>query len=61
MMANPLRSFTKYFDTIANPYDEPKALFKGFAPDPALQPVNLYTSVESIMYPLPLLVVTTEH
>jgi hypothetical protein len=60
-MANPLRSFAEYFDTITNLYDEPKALFEGFAPDPALQLVNLYTSAESITYPLPLLVATTEH
>jgi hypothetical protein len=61
MMANPLRSFAKYFHTVANLYDEPKALFEGFAPNAALQPANLYTSAESITYPLPLLVVTTEH
>jgi hypothetical protein len=61
MMANPLRSFAKYFNTIANPYDEPEALFEGFAPDAALQLANLYTLAESITYPLPLLVATTEH
>jgi hypothetical protein len=38
MMANPLRSFAEYFDTVVNPYDEPEALFDGFAPDVALQP-----------------------
>jgi hypothetical protein len=61
MMANPLCSFAKYFNTIANPYAEPKALFEGFAPNPALQLANLFTSAESITYPLPLLVVTTDH
>jgi hypothetical protein len=61
MMANPLRSFTEYFDVVANPYDEPEALFDGFAPDVALQPANLYASAESVTYPLPLLVAMTEH
>jgi hypothetical protein len=61
MMANPLCSFAKYFDTVTNLYDEPEALFEGFAPNAALQPANLYTLAESVTYPLPLLVATTEH
>jgi hypothetical protein len=61
MMANLLQTFADYYDTIANPYDEPEALFEGFAPDPTLQLANLYTSMESTTYPLLLLVVTTEH
>jgi hypothetical protein len=60
-MANPLCTFTEYFGAVANPYDEPEALFEGFAPDAALQPVNLYASAESVTYPLPLLVATMEH
>jgi hypothetical protein len=60
-MANLLWTFADYYNTIANPYDEPKALFEGFAPDSALQLVNLYMSTESTTYLLLLLVATTEH